>query len=204
MVAAFVALVTISLAMPQALSAGQEVAPRSQPSCREARSAVINGSTDSWDISTLIDCGPRGAEALATAFGNARTATDPRFLRSLMSAMANIRHPDIVEVAIDVAGDGGASVPARATALLIVKWQYSRTIIFADGLEILLNGPLKGGCQMAWITPVPDFDFVYPMRRSYRRRMAAAVTDVAADDSAPEHIRQLAACVQEIFRRADS
>jgi hypothetical protein len=91
-------------------------------------------------------CGNEGAVALATAVRANSEVSDPAFWSDLGQIAYGVHHPALLQAALDVASDAGATFPARALGLQIALWHHNRNAGFANNGHLLtLRSILAGG-----------------------------------------------------------
>ncbi|HEX7091537.1 MAG TPA: hypothetical protein VF192_15460 [Longimicrobiales bacterium] len=152
-------------------------------------SAALHAVTYGW----LAACDDVGAIALADAIRAAGAERDTAYLFRLATQAAQIRDARVFDAAIGLAEERGASVPARAAAILILTaqlgsgWDYPGV----SGAE-LLTQPLPGNDLCGPGTSSPGFATDNGLPADHRRR-AAAVLDAIAQHGHPL-LRNLARC----------
>ena len=149
----------------------------------------------SWKWERIATCGASGAQALITAFGDARLMTDTIFLRDLYRASSALRSAGLLQASLQLAEDAGATVPARVTALLTVASQSQMFLAPGDrSFGNLTRVPVGNYCLMT--TPM-GVDYLNDLGVTVADLQGAAVRTavLARSASASVVVRELARCV---------
>lgn len=142
----------------------------------------------------LARCGERGAVALAGALGRAGTIGDTALLDGLVVQASSIRHPLILQAALEVAADGSALPAARAAGMQVALRQYAAHVALPGGvaqLAVLDVGPF---CRYDSL-PGAGYASEHPLPEGHRETIIVTMKRIADDpwESAP--MRDLAGCV---------
>ena len=182
---------------------------RELPSAAEcaawARGLAAGGreALEALDTGWLAGCPSSGPTALASALRGARAETDTAYLARLAGAAGNLEHPAVLSAALDLAADRGASIPARATALLILPGQVGAGP-GVNGLPVgtLLTQelPAAGLCGPGLRTPHAAAPAAAARPADAPRRMAVIVDRIRTDPTEAELLRNLARCVRPVVK----
>lgn len=158
----------------------------SDPHSQAFRDALVYGP--------LAACGDIGGRALADALWRTRAVTDTALLAALGREATMMRSPHVFEAALEVAADRTASVPARASSLLVLLGQEDENTIVGRSWGENLIIPVGEFCQGASITDVQYLSQA-PLPADHRTRVSNLLTRMAEDGTEPLLLRQLAHCI---------
>lgn len=192
-------LVLSGLLLPPSGVAAQDAWRPSTEQCRAAATALTHGARDGTGWERLVDCGDIAGNALASALHAARSETDVDYLARLYSAIARVRHPAVFTSTLDVMRDPAASVPARATAILMALSQHEpgRGLPPSVPFREAVTSSAGEGCQLVRFGRTL-YRSSTPLPADYREQLVNATEQLG---SAPTLVRALAGCASRAVRR---
>lgn len=191
-------LVLSGLVLTTSGLAAQHAGSPSKQECQAAAAKLTQGARDGTGWERLVDCGDIGGVALAKAVRAARSDTDVDYLGRLYSAVARVRHPDIFRSTLEVMRDPAASVPARATAILMALSQDdpSRGLPPSISYREAVTSSAGEGCRLVRFGR-NLYRSSRPLPADYRQQLVKATEQLA---SAPPLVRAFAACANRVLR----
>jgi hypothetical protein len=193
-------LVLSGLVVTTSALGAQHPGPPSAQECEAAATALTQGARNMSQWGRLLDCGDVAGNALSKAVRAASSETDVDYLGRLYSAVVRVRHPAVLQSTLDVMRDPAASVPARATAILMAVSQHDPMRGLPLNLsyrEVVTSSDAAEDCQLRRIGR--------NLRRSstllpadYLRQLVNTTEQLA---DAPPVVRALAACANRVLRR---
>lgn len=167
--------------------------------CRLAAQTLRSGHPGpktEWALSIITSCGNDGATALAEAIRAMRISTDTATLEYMRYQAGSFRDANVFAAVLEVAGDPGASVPARVYALLASQdianpgLRYS----FADATTDL-DEEGRPRCDGLW-RRVSDHRQVNgaPLPPDFRSRVYDVRRQIRSDSTSPRLVRAATFC----------
>jgi hypothetical protein len=150
-----------------------------------------------WAYSYIRTCGARGAAALGAEMLAKRSSRDTAELRSVWDATRGFLDGNLFQAAARIAADGAAGPEARVFAFRALMWS------FEPRLELQFAGLVAGTGRCVAGMP---FDVATwegsPLPGNRRKQVEDVARQVLASSSAPEQVRNAAACaLQEAQRK---
>ncbi|HST61482.1 MAG TPA: hypothetical protein VLK84_22440 [Longimicrobium sp.] len=173
-------------------------APPSHEECASAarKSNDAPGSADfRWALTYggLARCGDTGAVALAGALGRAGTIADTMLLNDVVVQASGIRHPRILEAALDITADRSAPSIARVAGMQVALRQHAVHVALPGGVVQLAVLEMGRLCRYSYLSGV-GYASERPLPPGYRDTIVAAMRRIA-DDAAEPRSLDLAGCV---------
>jgi hypothetical protein len=194
-------LVLSGLMLTTSALAAQNAGRPSAEQCQAAATALAQGARHGTGWERLVDCGDIAGNALAEALRAASSETDVDYLARLYSAIARVRHPAIFRGTLEVMRDPAASVPARATAILMALSQHEPGWGVPPSLPFreVVTSPASTAeiCQLVRFRRTL-YRSSTPLPADYREQLVNATEQLG---SAPPVVRGLARCAARIPRR---
>jgi hypothetical protein len=169
--------------------------PLTPAECQTAATALANRAPSAqWD--RLGTCGAVGAQAFKTALAAARLTSDVTFLSVLASQAGFVRDVGLLQTAMELAEDNGATTAARVAGLLTALSQYQAALRIRERtFSQLVSTPLGSFCFVSASIGVPymsDLGVTLADRQAASDRSAAL-----ALSSSNAVVRDLARCVSD-------
>ena len=170
--------------------------------CRLAAQVIETGRPaphTEWAWQHIGFCEPvNRVSVYLTAMQQARTSEDLPFIRRALLPVTAFRDRMLFEKVLSIAGDKGASVPARVVALMALATILDPAISptyegFVGGLDGY--GLPRGGCSRRLAHPVGVAQGPTALPSDYREVIAAVAERVARDVSEAADVRSAASCV---------
>jgi hypothetical protein len=166
--------------------------------CRLAEQVLSSGHPaphEGWALGVIWNC-PEAGPTLAAALTAATVSTDTVYLNALTAPFIQIRDGHVFAAGLAVAGNRGASLPARAAGI--------RTVMYAvqPGGYVdpdALPNPRSINC---FGTPSPHSQVLTgaPLPSDYLEQARALMSRITADQSEAEGIRRAARCAMYLIR----
>lgn len=192
-------LVLSGLVLITSALGAQHPGPPSVQECEAAANALTQGARNMSQWGRLLDCGDVAGNALAQAVRAASSETDVDYLGRLYSAVVRVRHPAVFQSALDVMRDPAASIPARATAILMAVSQHepSRGLPPSRSFREAVTSSAGEPCQLVRFGR-NMYRSSTPLPADYLRQLVNAAEQLT---SAPPAVRALAGCASRVLRR---
>lgn len=180
--------------------------PGSPPSDHECRVAANKlGSDphsqafrDALEYGPLAGCGEIGGRALADALRRTRTLSDTSVLTWLGAEAWQMRSPHVFEAALEVAGDRAASVPARASSLLVLLGQEKEGALLDAPWQQNLVVPVGRFCGVRTSSHF-EYHSEAPLPADHRARVEGLLSRIMEDKGEPILLRELAHCIHRVL-----
>jgi hypothetical protein len=175
---------------------------RVPPPARECDQAVANaGATANsaqfaraFQNAALLECGERGALALAEALRKVPAVSDTLLLGSIFYTSSTTRHPAILRTALSLAGNRSLPLVPRIIGLQVAMRQMNSDVLLYGRFSQLAARPVGRFCQYDYVLH-SGYNATFPMPPGFRAEIAAAMRRISGDAGDSAIIRDLAACV---------
>ena len=179
------------------VSAAQGNSTNTIKSCSEAARFVENGRPAHKQVAALEyleNCGQTGATATAFALRQSGSEIDVKTLGVLYQSIDWWRDATIMNAAMELARDPGASVPARVFAMSHLLSLKNPGFIY--GYDAMLEGPTSHHvpCVRGSVS-YPRTLVGQPLPSDFVTQIEVVFRQIVADDSAPREVRNAAACI---------
>lgn len=166
--------------------------------CRLAEQVLSTGHPaprEEWALGVIWNCPDAGA-TLAAALTAARTSADTAYLNALTAPFIQLRDGQVFAAALTVAGDRGASLPARVAAIRTLMYAV-RPGGYVD--PAALPNPRTVNC---FGMPSPHSEVLNgaPLPSDYLAQVHALMSQIQSDTSEAEGIRHAANCAMFLVR----
>lgn len=176
--------------------------------CERAARIVSKGhpaKKEMGALDQLVLCGKLGADALVAGMPQYSTDTDTLVLESFFSTVDNWRDGAVMNAALGLAGNPGASVQARVFAVRYLVVLVDRNVTFRYGdisaTPAVTTSPddsmrvYARPCRAAHGDHVPDYSAT-PLPPNYVDVIRTAMASIASAATSPAPLRNAAACAQ--------
>ena len=198
MLVSSLALIGALQVCPGPAAAQQREVPVSQRSCHGMFTAELASGRAHVDIG---QCGEYLIPAVADAVRSIRAegGASRRMDRVLVYAL-NIRSPEIVNAALEVAGDAAATPYGRIMAMTIVVAQHDSAILMGGvrAFRHVYRVPLSERCPYDMLTD-RGYRLEQTMPADYRIRAATMFNRVRTTAQESLVVRRFAACAERFF-----
>lgn len=187
-----------------------QIPRRPPPTAHECHVAANKASSDPrsaafrWAMAygRLAECGSIGAPAVASALRRADAIQDTLLLGSVFFKASHLRHPEVLEAALEVAGSRESRIPVRVIALDVLLLQHDVTSSLYHKLEDLAKDPSGRFCGPDYVSHNAYLSET-PLPADYRERIVRVTNRIASDPTEPAVLRGMAACIARYVVRED-
>lgn len=158
---------------------------------------AVKALTEGW--LAACDVGP---SSMAAAVQRAGTLTDRSLLFALATQAGQLTHPSILQAALALAADRGATREGRIAGFMILSGQLGETATLlippagtlADTSVFIITPPASGLCGPTPLLEAPEPPAAVPLPDDAGRPVARVLDRIRFDAGEPEQIRNLARC----------
>jgi hypothetical protein len=197
------------LLLPMQNAVGQQRTVVVTPECEAAIRQVAQqgfATVENAVLSVLPHCGRAGARVTAAAITVSRTSHDTVALLRTYRHVDLWRDADVMQAALNVAGDAGASTQARVFALRHLLWlaqpgqEFAYGGLVAGNVAVQKDGQnvIQPACRRSMIASELPNASATPLPSDYLIRIHAAVSTIAASTSTPVALKNAAECLDPI------
>ncbi len=177
----------------------QHVAPVTRQTCEAtAQKAAAEPVSDDfrWALTLggLERCGDTGAAAIAGALRQSGAIADTLLLNGLVVQASSMRHPQILQAALELAADRAAPAPARVAGMQVALRQHNASVALPGSVNQLSNTTMGALCRYTYLSHAHDAS-ERALPAGHRERIVAVMRRIADDEAEPRPLRDLAGCV---------